>query len=230
MPKDPAKICAMGQCRRMLCAALLLLLSSLPAAGQTPHTHDHRFTGAAHWAKIFDDPERDAWQKPHEVIRALQFKPDAVIADIGAGTGYFTARLAHMTPKGRVYAVDAEAEMTQYLNERTKREGMRNVQVLLARPGDPGLPEAADLILFVNVYHHIEDRTVYFRRLRTSLKDGGRLVVIDFRPDSPVGPPRTARVDAGQVAAELGKAGFRVTESHDFLPHQHFQVFVPDRR
>ena len=79
-----------------------------PAAAQTPHTHQHTFKDAEKWSHVFDDPERDAWQKPHEVIRALALKPDARVADLGAGTGYFAARLANMLPKGRIYAVDVE--------------------------------------------------------------------------------------------------------------------------
>src|SRR5688500_18895948 len=83
------------------------------AFAQTPHTHHHGFGDADKWAKVFDDPERDAWQKTHEVIQALALKPDAIVADIGAGTGYFAVRLAHMTPKGRVYAVDSEPAMVR---------------------------------------------------------------------------------------------------------------------
>jgi len=105
------------------CAALL----AGPAAAQTPHTHDHGFSGAQEWAKVFDDPMRDAWQKPHEVIQALALKPDAVVADIGSGTGYFAVRFAHMVPKGKVYGLDTEPDMVKYLAERAKREGLRNL-------------------------------------------------------------------------------------------------------
>ena len=93
-------------------------LPSGPTAAQTPHTHQHTFEDADKWAKVFDDPERDAWQKPHEVIRALALKPDAVVADIGAGTGYFEKRLAEgVGPEGRVLAIDVEPDMIRYLGE-----------------------------------------------------------------------------------------------------------------
>ena len=109
----------------MTCAAMVLVVSA--AAAQSPHSHHHRFDDAAKWAQVFDDPSRDAWQKPHEVIQALAPKPDAAIADIGAGTGYFTARLARMTPRGKVYAIDTEPDMVRYVAERAKRAGLANV-------------------------------------------------------------------------------------------------------
>src|SRR5512147_1050236 len=120
-----------------------------PAAAQSPHTHEHSFGGAEHWARIFDDPKRDEWQKPHEVIQALALKPDAVIADIGSGTGYFSARFANMVPKGRVYGVDTEPDMVKYLAERAKREGLKNLTAIAGKPGDPRLPEKADVIVLV---------------------------------------------------------------------------------
>jgi len=212
-------------------AAFLLLgatgLLAGPAAAQSPHTHQHSFGGAEKWAQIFDDPQRDAWQKPHEVIQALALKPDAVIADIGSGTGYFSARFANMVPKGRVYGVDTEPDMVKYLAERAKREGLTNVTSVAGAPDDPRLPEKADLILMVDVYHHIENRERYFRKLRDSLKPGGRIAVIDFRMDSPDGPPKSARIAPDRVKAELKSAGYTLAQEHAFLPNQYFLIFRP---
>jgi predicted methyltransferase len=208
---------------------VLTMLLAAPVAAQTPHTHQHRFGDAEKWAKVFDDPERDAWQKPHEVIQALALKPDAIVADIGAGTGYFTVRLAHMTPKGRVYGVDTEPAMVKHLAGRAKQAGLANVSAIQAKPGNPALPEKADLILFVDVYHHVEDRERYFRRLRSSLKSGGRVAVIDFRMDSPVGPPKRARIEPGMVKDEMKRAGYALAQEHPFLPNQYFLVFEPAR-
>ena len=94
-----------------LALLLIIALAALPSCGQTPHTHQHHFKDAEKWSHVFDDPERDKWQKPHEVIQALKLPPDAVVADVGAGTGYFAARLATMLPEGKVYAVDVEPAM-----------------------------------------------------------------------------------------------------------------------
>jgi predicted methyltransferase len=212
--------------------ALLIALAgvalSTGSAAQSPHTRDHSFAGAEHWAKVFDDPKRDAWQKPHDVIQALALKPDAVIADIGSGTGYFSMRFAHMVPKGRVYGVDTEPAMVKYLAERAKREGLRNVTAVAGAPGDPRLPEKADLIILVDVYHHVENREGYFTRLRESLRPGGRVAVIDFRMDSPQGPPKAARIEPAQVKAELKQAGYALEREHGFLPNQYFLVFRPN--
>jgi len=210
--------------------ALLLALSvslSPHALAQAPHTHQHSFSGAEQWAHVFDDPKRDAWQKPHEVIQALSLKPDAVIADIGSGTGYFAVRLANMVPKGRVYGVDTEPDMVRYLADRAKRENRGNVVAVAGAPGDAHLPEKADLVLLVDVYHHIDDRERYFGNLRASLKPGGRIAVIDFRLDSAEGPPRAARIAPQRVIDELKGAGYRLSKQHAFLPNQCFLVFQP---
>jgi len=199
------------------------------AAAQTPHTHQHSFGDADKWAKVFDDPERDAWQKPHEVIQALALKPDAIVADIGAGTGYFAVRFAHMVPNGRVYGVDTEPAMVKHLAARAASAGLKNLTAVIGQPADPRIPEKADLVVFVDVYHHIDGRDRYFARLRDALKAGGRVAVIDFRLDSPVGPPRSARIAPEQVKAELARAGYRLEREHDFLPNQYFLVFAPAR-
>jgi predicted methyltransferase len=211
--------------RNAFLAAVLALASA--AAAQSPATHQHSFGDAEKWAHVFDDPQRDEWQKPHEVIKALALKPGAVVADIGAGTGYFAARLANMLPKGTVYAVDIEPDMVRYLGERAKREGLRNLKPITGGPDSPRLPAKADLILLVDVYHHIDKRERYFRSLATSLKPGGRLVVVDFRLDSPEGPPKEARIAPERVKAELAAAGYALAQEHGFLPRQYFLVFTP---
>jgi SAM-dependent methyltransferase len=214
--------------RFIVVVAALALLPAMRAAAQSPHTHQHSFGDAEKWAHVFDDPKRDEWQKPHQVIEALALRPDAVVADIGAGTGYFAARLSKMLPKGRVYAVDVEPDMVKYLGERAKREGLKNLVAVVASPEDARLPEKVDVISLVDVYHHIEDREPYFRRLGASLKPGGRLVVIDFRLDSPEGPPRNARIAPEHVKTELAKAGYVLKDEHGFLPRQYFMVFRRD--
>ena len=207
---------------RALVAATLLTPS---ASALAQHTREHRFSDAERWAKVFDDPARDAWQKPHEVIAALSPVPDAVVADIGSGTGYFAVRLAHLVPKGRVYGVDTEPDMVKYLEERAKREGLPNLVSIAGRPGDARLPVKVDLVLMVDVYHHISDRESYFGRLRGSLKPGARVAIIDFRLDAPAGPPKKERIPPAQVKAELAKAGYALAKEHEFLPNQFFLIF-----
>jgi len=207
--------------------ALVITTLGAVAAAQTPHTHQHGFGGAEHWAKVFDDPARDAWQKPHEVIQALKLAPDAVVADIGAGTGYFAVRLAHMTPQGRVYAVDTEPDMVKYLGERAQKSGVKNLVSVQGAPADPKLPEKVDLVLMVDVYHHIDQRAAYFRKLAGSLKPGGAIAIVDFTKESPVGPPPASRIAASEVKAEMKTAGYELATEHAFLPNQYFLVFKP---
>lgn len=185
------------------------------------HFH-HRFENAEEWARTFDDPARDVWQKPDEVVAALALAPAASVADLGAGTGYFSMRLARAMPEGRVFAVDLEADMVRYLGERAAREGLRNVVPVRAAADDASIPEAVDLVLVVDTYHHIADRTAYFARLRGSLREGGRVAIVDFTRDSPIGPPREHRILPEVVIEEMSAAGYRLVRSHDFLPHQYF--------
>jgi cyclopropane fatty-acyl-phospholipid synthase-like methyltransferase len=185
----------------------------------------HRFENAEEWAKRFEDPARDEWQKPDAVVTALALKPDAKVADVGAGTGYFAVRLARAVPQGRVYGVDIEPDMVRYLGERARREGLAHLTAVLGEPHDAKLPEPVDLVLVVDTYHHISERVAYFQGLRTKLVPGGRLAIIDFREESPKGPPSQHKLAPEQVEAELKAAGYRRVASHDFLPDQYFLVF-----
>jgi len=198
------------------------------AAAQAPHTHQHEFGDADKWAEVFDDPKRDGWQKPHEVIKALALKPDAVVADIGAGTGYFAVRFARMLPQGKIYAADIEPDMVRHLAQRAKREQLANVFAIQSATDDAKLPERVDLALFVDTYHHIDDRSRYFARLKGTLAPQGRVAIVDFTMDSEIGPPPRARVTPEQVKRELAKAGYELAGEHDFLPNQYFLVFRPN--
>jgi cyclopropane fatty-acyl-phospholipid synthase-like methyltransferase len=179
---------------------------------------------------VFDDPERDAWQMPHEVMQALKLAPDAAMADIGSGTGYFSMRFAHMLPKGHVYGVDIEPDMVKYLAERAKKDGLANLTSVAGARDDPRLPAKVDLIFMVDVYHHIGNRDTYLRKLRASLKPGGRIAIIDFRMDSKDGPPQSARIAPDPVKAEFNRAGYRFVQEHAFLPKQYFLIFEPMTR
>lgn len=176
-------------------------------------------------AKSFDDPARDAWQLPDRVISALNLKRGQVVADIGAGTGYFSVRLAKSEAAPKVYAVDIEPQMVSYLRERAVKEGLNNVIAVQAAADQPNLPEPVDLVLIVDTYHHIGERETYFRKLVKSLKPGGRVAIIDFKPDSPEGPPKEFRFPLEKFKSEMGKAGYKLAAQHDFLPRQQFLVF-----
>jgi SAM-dependent methyltransferase len=213
--------------RRHAALPLLVLLITLGCAGQD-HAghHEHAFKDAERWARAFDDPARDAWQKPDDVIRTLALAPDALVADVGSGTGYFAVRLARAVPQGHVYGVDVEPDMVRYLAERGRREGLANLTAVQAAPDDARLPRPVDLVLVVNTYHHIAERPSYFSGLRRSLRPAGRVAIVDFRPDAPIGaPPPRARIPAAVVKDEMGRAGYGLVAEHTFLPYQYFLLF-----
>ena len=188
----------------------------------------HSFADAERWAARFEDPSRDAWQRPDALIALLDVQRDALIADIGSATGYLTVRLARAAPLGVVYGVDIEPEMVRYLGERAEREGLENLHSLLGAPDDPKLPGPVDLVVIVNTYHHIEDRVAYMRRLLASLTPAGRVAIIDFKPGPlPVGPGPSVKLPPSQVEDELRAAGYHLSQSDDtLLPYQFIQVFV----
>ena len=212
---------------RILLVALALQWAPPLCAQHGEQRMHHQFSGAEQWSKVFDDPARDAWQRPDEVVRALALAPEATVADIGSGTGYFAVRLARAVPRGRVYGADIESDMVRFLNERAVREGLANLHTVLATESGPNLPAPVDLVLLVDTYHHIGRRGAYFAGLKSMLAPGGRVAIIDFRPDSPVGPPARHRIAATQVAEEMAQAGYRLVGEHGFLPNQYFLVFQP---
>jgi ubiquinone/menaquinone biosynthesis C-methylase UbiE len=203
-----------------------------PAAHHPPKeaAFPHRFEDPGTWAPRFEDPARDVWQKPDEVIAALKLRPNDRVADIGSATGYFPVRLARALPLGKVYGVDIEPGMTGYLADRAANEGLSNVKAILGTAEDPQLPEKVDMVLVVDTFHHITHRPVYFENLKRHVAPDARLAIIDFRKDSPVGPPPAHRVSAAEIEADLKKAGWAKLEQHDFLPYQHFLIFEPVRR
>ena len=199
-------------------------------AADEPHQHSggfhHSFSQADVWAKEFDDPSRDAWQKPDQVLDALTLDRKALVADIGAGTGYFSVRLAKRVTEGKVFAIDVEPDMLRYLNERARREYLNNVIPVVANQESPNIPEPVDVILIVDTYHHIDDRLAYFTKLKKSLRPHGRLAIVDFKLDSPEGPPPAHRISAEKVTEELKAAGYSLVAAHSFLPRQYFLVFT----
>jgi len=188
----------------------------------------HRLHGdPAAYISALEDPRRDAYQKPQEVIGALLVKAGEVIADIGAGSGYFALRLAHhVGPKGRVYAVDISPDMIRHLNQKVRDTGVPNVSTILARPNDPLLPEPVDRFLFVDVWHHIDDQEGYLTLMRRMLKPGGHVVMIDFhKRELPVGPPISMKISREDLLKQMQDHGFRLAKEHTFLPYQYFLVF-----
>lgn len=207
---------------RHLFVLSLLVFTACPKRAST----EHRFEHAEAWAASFEDPSRDVWQKPDEVLAALGLPPNASVADIGSATGYFSVRFARALPKGRVFGVDVESSMVDYLARRAETESLTNLKVILGDYDDPKLPAAVDAIVVVNTYHHIQDRPDYFRRLSSKLNASGRLIIIDFKRGSSRGPKDSEKLTAEMVTAELEKAGYAPASSWAFLPDQYFLAFT----
>lgn len=158
---------------------------------------------------------------PHEVVMAMRLRSNEVIADIGAGTGYFSRRFANHAR--RVVAVDIESSLLEV----AAKNAPVNHETLLAAPDDPRLPAGSvDTVFFCDVIHHIHDRNRYYPKVVGALKPGGRIVVIDFhRRPTPVGPPVEMKLSEEQMIAEWKAAGMKLVRTETFLPHQYFLFF-----
>ncbi|MCY0987164.1 class I SAM-dependent methyltransferase [Nannocystis sp. ILAH1] len=186
-----------------------------------PGAH-HGFTNADTWAEVFDSHDREAWQRPEEVLRALALEPTMRVADVGAGTGYFAVRLARAVPAGEVIATDIEPDMVRYLNERARREKLANLRSVQSTGTGSGLAAASvDRILVVHVWHHLDDRERHARELAAALRPGGKLMIVDFSMAGHRGPPAHMRVPPEVVVAELASAGLSARVLPLALPDQY---------
>lgn len=198
-----------------------------PSAGPPLHYEDPKAM-----IHTFEDSGRDEWQMPERVVRSLQIENTAaVIADVGAGSGYFTRRLAAEVPEGKVYAVDVDSTFEDHILDNREAWGTPNIEPRLAHYDDPMLPDGGlDLVFTANTYSFIRDRRAYFAKVLRALKPGGRLVVIDYRPAAQVpvenAPEPRYRVAEATARAELESAGFALQRAETFLPHQYFLVLT----
>ena len=197
---------------------------STPPARPAREGFHHRFTNAKEWSKTFDDPARDAWQKPEDVIGWLNLRADSRVADLGAGTGYFAVRIAKRVPTGRVFGADIEPDMVRFLADRATSEGLPNLRSVQTTEDDARLPEPVDAILVVDTYHHISGRQAYFRKLLASLRPDGEVMIVDFTHEATMGPPVEHRVSPDRVRAEMSEAGYVFVASHA-LPNQFVLTF-----
>ena len=217
----------------LLIAALLAGSALLWAAQPARHPISGRTlapTMGVEGAAWLDRPEREAEEAPSKAVAALRLPKGAVVADIGAGSGYYTVLLARAVgPTGRVVATDLQPGMLDLLRARVARERLTNVELVQGRADDPVLPEKTfDLLLMVDVYHELAAPQAFVRQLKAALKPGGRLVLIEFRREDPRVPIREEhKMSVSQVREELGADGFRIERVLDVLPWQHIIVLRP---
>jgi SAM-dependent methyltransferase len=174
-----------------------------------------------------EGPDRELWQKPDQIMDALAIADGSVVADLGAGGGWFTVRLARRVgPHGIVFAQDIQEQMLESIERRMQREGLRNVRTVLGQPDDPRLPRQVQATLIVDVYHEVENQVELLRNIRESLAPNGRLGIVEFRKDGVgPGPPMDERVDESVVIANAETAGLRLIRRETFLPYQYLLVF-----
>jgi ubiquinone/menaquinone biosynthesis C-methylase UbiE len=207
-----------------------LVLAAAAAAGPHDATVHHGFGDVQHWVEVFDDPGRDAWQKPDEILDSLHVRTGLTVADLGAGTGYFSVRLAQRVgADGRVLAIDVEPKLVDYIKERAAHASLPQIEAVLAPANDPKLPpHAVDLVLIVDTWHHIDDRVRYLAKLASGLTPQGRVAVVDFKKgDFPVGPPDAHKLTSEAVVKEFSEAGWALAERRDDLPYQYVLSFSP---
>src|SRR5512137_2543930 len=222
--------------RRIVMAAGLIVavaLAPATAGAQSRHPVSGRviaqvmgYEGAA-W---LERPERESEEQPSKAIAALDIKPGQVVADVGAGSGYYTVRLAERVgPTGRVFAADIQPEMLDLLRARVTRARLDQVELVRSTETDPGLPEGVcDLVLMVDVYHELARPQEVLRKLRASLKPDGRLVLVEFRKESAWVPIREEhKMSVKEARMELEAEGYRFDRVIDVLPWQHILVFRP---
>jgi ubiquinone/menaquinone biosynthesis C-methylase UbiE len=214
--------------RILILAAAAVLL----ACGPVMIEREGRLVFNPNYYPLIDGRFRDGWQQPDAVLGALSLAPSAVVADVGAGGGYFTERFSRAPNVERVFAVDVQDEALDRLEERVRERGLENVTIVRATFDDPGLaPACCDLVFFSSVYKEVEGRVAYMERVRRLLRPGGRVAILEFLPDAPgAGPPPELRLAPDEIVSELDAAGFELVESFDVVETQSYQVFEPRER
>jgi arsenite methyltransferase len=177
----------------------------------------------------YEGLNRDNWQQPQKVIAALEIPPGATVADIGAGSGYFTFKLAEAVgPTGKVYAVDIDPDMVNLIGRTIKEKTVGNVEPILAKPDESLLPKnSVDLVFTSNTYHHIENRVAYFADLRQRLRPAGRLAIVELDGRSWIENFFGHSTPSESIQREMEQAGYTLKRKFDFLDRQSFQIFVP---
>jgi predicted methyltransferase len=225
---------------RLIPAWVVAALASLSASagcqapGQTDDPGAHHYDDKQAALARFEEPQRDAWAMPGKIVELLEITPSLDIADIGAGSGYFTRRLATAAPAGTTWAVDVDADFKGHIESHRARWGTPNIETRLAVYEHPLLPrETVDLVFISNTYSYLQDRASYFTAVYRALRPGGRLAVIDWRHDvdcpRALGCPKpNDRVPADTAQRELEGVGFELLARHDFLPYQYFMILAKD--
>ncbi len=213
-----------------LAAAVAIPFASAPppGAGQAPKAKGHLFPPKD--LGLIETPDRDQWGRPDQIMDALGIADGSVVADLGAGGGWFTLRLSRRVgPNGLVYAEDIQRQMIEEIQRRVRREGLQNVRTVLGTATDPRLPAGIDVVLIVSAYHEMEDPVALLKNVAGALKPQGRIGVVDFLPGGGgPGPAADERVDSEAVVKAAARAGLQLQARDTVPPFQFLLVFGRD--
>jgi ubiquinone/menaquinone biosynthesis C-methylase UbiE len=209
---------------------LILILAAVALAQTAPAAQHTRLFRPEDLGQL-EQPDRDEWQRPDKIMDALGVGEGSVVADLGAGSGWFTIRLAgRVGPNGAVYAEDIQHQMIDAIKRRVAKIGLKNVTYVLGTPSDPGLPSPVDAVLIVDTYHEMEQPVVLLRKVAASLKPAGRIGIVDFTKDGGgPGPAMEDRVDPERVVRDAQAAGLALRSREAFLKYQYMLVFEKQR-
>lgn len=190
-------------------------------------THMRPFEEVADYIAFLERADRAVWQKPDEIVAALNLSGDENVLDLGAGSGYFTFRFAQALPRGTVLATDTEPEMVRHIHHQVLAEGLDNVRVELVEPGDPDVPASTDLVFICDVLHHVPGPGAWLSKIADQLQPEARVVLIEFKEGAlPEGPPESMKINRQELVDLASGAGLRLDVEHvDLLPYQTFLVF-----
>jgi SAM-dependent methyltransferase len=191
------------------------------------HKHKTPFGNSEKYIDFLEREDRITWQKPGAVVEALKLTGDETIADVGAGTGYFSLRFASALPRGRVYAIDVDPAMIHHIRHRAMANTIDNVEVILASPDDPKVPTDSEIVFICDVLHHVENKSRWLKNIHGAVQKGARLILIEYKEgDLPEGPPEWMKMSPQTVTAHALGAGFtHVSTDNDLLPYQTMFVF-----
>jgi predicted methyltransferase len=208
-------------------AAVALVLALTSAAPFAQHTRLFRPEDLSE----LEAPDRDEWQEPGKIMDILGIGDASVVADLGAGSGWFTIRLANRVgPNGLVYAEDVQRPMIQAIKVRVDRLGLKNVVTVLGTQTEARLPQPVDAVLIVDAYHEMEQPVALLRNVTKSLKPMARIGIVDFRKDGGgPGPAMEERVDPETVIRDVQAAGLVLRSRETFLKYQYMLVFEKRR-
>jgi 2-polyprenyl-3-methyl-5-hydroxy-6-metoxy-1,4-benzoquinol methylase len=199
-----------------------------PLRNQGVDTHNLKpFEEVEEYIAFLERADRAAWQRPDAIVDALGLSGTEIIADVGAGSGYFTFRFAEALSEGRVRAIDIEPEMLRHIHHKSTSTGVSNIEVVVAAPDDPHVAGDEDLVFICDVLHHVEDREAWLARLFSETKTGARLAVVEFKEgDLPQGPPEAMKIPKASMIELVSDAGFVLADDRsELLPYQSFLVF-----